>query len=462
MAGIAQLDNGLKRIDFYDSKGERRFIRIGKASMRDAEKIQSKIEELNAARINGNSLSTELAAWLAERPASFYAKLVALGLVAPRGDAATVSKHLRLEEFVDDQIARRKAKPATKEIWRQGKLGLIRFFGPEKPLTEVTPGLADDYREFLLNMPTTNNPEKTLAPMTVRKQLQFAKMIFRAALRHKLIASNPFEDVGIKAKKAEGRQRFITTDETKLLLDACSNQDWRTIIALSRWGGLRCPSEVLSQKIADIDWEKNRITVTSPKTEHHDGGGSREIPLYPELHDELLRACEAAPDGAVYLVNESYRKAAISPSGWRNVNLRTTFEKIVKRAGLTPWPRLFHNLRSSRQTELEERFPTHVVCAWLGNSPDVVREHYLQMLDTYWGQATSDPLQRQSDVTSAYLNRHPLGVISGSLASHGVTEDVENPEKNDNPRVSRTSSADGEGFEPTVDFRPRRFSRPVP
>jgi hypothetical protein len=30
------------------------------------------------------------------------------------------------------------------------------------------------------------------------------------------------------------------------------------------------------------------------------------------------------------------------------------------------------------------------------------------------------------------------------------------------PRMNQISKADGEGFEPTVDFRPRRFSRPVP
>jgi integrase len=121
-------------------------------------------------------------------------------------------------------------------------------------LAQITPGLADDYKEFLLNMPTATNPEKTLASMTVRKRLQFAKMVFRAALRHHIITANPFEDVGIKAKKTEGRQHFITAEDTALLLDACGDdQDWRTIIVLARWGGLRCPSEVLSLKINDID-----------------------------------------------------------------------------------------------------------------------------------------------------------------------------------------------------------------
>ena len=65
-------------------------------------------------------------------------------------------------------------------------------------------------------------------------------------------------------------------------------------------------------------------------------------------------------------------------------NLRTTFEKIILRAGLKPWPKLFQNLRSTRQTELAETFPAHVVCAWIGNSESVARKHYLQVTDDHF------------------------------------------------------------------------------
>ncbi len=95
--------------------------------------------------------------------------------------------------------------------------------------------------------------------------------------------------------------------------------------------------------------------------------------------------------GAVYVVDEKHRRAAMGKAGWRNCNLRTTFEKIVKRAGLTPWPRLFHNLRSSWQTELAERFPSHVVCDWLGNSEDIARKHYYQITDAHFAEATAGP-----------------------------------------------------------------------
>ncbi|MGB7156829.1 MAG: hypothetical protein WBD40_02105 [Tepidisphaeraceae bacterium] len=47
-------------------------------------------------------------------------------------------------------------------------------------------------------------------------------------------------------------------------------------------------------------------------------------------------------------------------------NLRTQFLRILDAAGVAPWPKLFQNLRSTRQTELTEEFPAHVVCAWLG------------------------------------------------------------------------------------------------
>jgi hypothetical protein len=44
-------------------------------------------------------------------------------------------------------------------------------------------------------------------------------------------------------------------------------------------------------------------------------------------------------------------------------NLRTVFARIIRRGGLTPWPKVFHNLRASRQTELTERYPIHITCA---------------------------------------------------------------------------------------------------
>ena len=187
---------------------------------------------------------------------------------------------------------------------------------------------------------------------------------------------------------------------------------------------MRCPSEVLSLRWQDIDWAAGKATVTSPKTEHHPGKDTRVIPLFPELRAILEEAFEAAPEGAVYVVDEKYRKAAMGKAGWRNCNLRTTFEKIVRRAGLTPWPRLFHNLRASRQTELAERFPSHVVCGWLGNSEDIARKHYYQTTDAHFAQATAGPVESGAESGAAGGGMRRSGHAlerAGNRTSEGAT-----------------------------------------
>lgn len=155
----------------------------------------------------------------------------------------------------------------------------------------------------------------------------------------------------------------------------------------SRYGGLRCPSEVLSLRWQDVDWDAGRIVVQSPKTEHHVGKASRAIPLFAELRPILSEAFDLATDGAVYVVDGDHRDAANTASGWRNCNLRTQFERIVKRAGLQPWPRLFHALRASRETELAKEYPIHVVTSWLGNTPRIALKHYLQVTDADFERA---------------------------------------------------------------------------
>jgi hypothetical protein len=120
------------------------------------------------------------------------------------------------------------------------------------------------------------------------------------------------------------------------------------------------------------------MIVTSPKTEHHDGKESRVVPIFQELRPYLEEAYALAPDGTEFAITR-YRHS--------NANLRTALIRYIRRAGLEPWPKLFNNLRSSCQTELEEHFPTHVVCAWLGNSERIAREHYLQVTDTHFERA---------------------------------------------------------------------------
>ncbi len=286
MASISTDKKGNRTIQFVAADKQRRSIRLGKMTLKDVREIKIQVESLNGAAIARIGWEPETAKWVGELESVLYDKLADVLLVPKRADAEQAT----LEVFIDRHIARRTdVKPATKEIWKQGKRGMIDYFGAAKPLANITPGDCDGYKLKLIG--------DKLAPMTVRKRLQFAKMICRAATRHKLIDADPFTDVSIKAGMPD-RRRFITRAETDKLLAACPDHNWRAIVALARYGGLRCPSEVLSLTRDAIDWEAGRIRVASPKTEHHPGKESRMIPLFPELVEPLLTALEQAAGGS--------------------------------------------------------------------------------------------------------------------------------------------------------------------
>lgn len=83
--------------------------------------------------------------------------------------------------------------------------------------------------------------------------------------------------------------------------------------------------------------------------------------------------------------------------------------KIINRAGLKPWERLFHNLRATRQTELAKTYPAHVVCGWMGNSEAVAGEHYLHTTDADFPKATHFPTHSGAEMTEIGGTVRPAG-----------------------------------------------------
>src|SRR5207237_6243548 len=78
-----------------------------------------------------------------------------------------------------------------------------------------------------------------------------------------------------------------------------------------------------------------------------------------------------------------------------STNLRTQMRRIIENAGLTPWTRIFQNMRSTRETELTEHFPVHVVVKWLGNTESVAMQHYLQVTNDHFRRAADGNFEGQ-------------------------------------------------------------------
>ena len=375
MASITKTDNGNKRLKFTDTTGTRRYVRLGKMSMRLAREVQTKVEDIVGASIAGHTPSQQTLHWIEEQRSNnstLIEKLADLGLVNREYRPSVPDT---LEAFLVDYVAgRTDIKPSTHQVYQRVKRYLLDYFENNRSLKDITKGEAKQWTRYLLN--------RGLAEATVRRSTGMARQFFNEALELKLITTNPFAGLPAVVRGNSSRLCFVDGDTIAKVIEACPNVEWRLLVGLARYGGLRVPSEVVALRWGDIDWANETFTVTSTKTEQHEGKGSRVVPIFPELLPLLEEAFDMAKEGTEYVI-QRYRNPA--------QNLRTQLKKIIRRASVEPWPKLWQNLRSSRETELVERFPIQVVTAWLGNTTAVAMKHYLQVTDTHRQRATMEP-----------------------------------------------------------------------
>jgi integrase len=118
------------------------------------------------------------------------------------------------------------------------------------------------------------------------------------------------------------------------------------------------------------------------------------IPIFPELRPYLEDAWELAKDAVMALSAEDRPKAhVITRYRDANSNLRTQLERIIAKAGLKPWPKLFQNLRATSATELAAEFSAHVAADWLGHSTMVAQKHYWRVTDADFEKAAAQPAE---------------------------------------------------------------------
>ncbi len=376
----------LKRIVFRNAAGKQKSLRLGKCSERGAQSALAGFERVLQAHRIGTTIHPDGVRWLEAIDDRLHARVARLGLVEPRKGAAVVTLGELLERFDAASVV----KPATRAAYRQATGSLREHFGNETPVGALTPADADGWRKAIA--------ESGLATATVAKRVLIARAIFKRAVRWGLIPSSPFADLRAGSQSNPDRAYYVAPESIRAILAVCPDDQWRAIVALSRYAGLRCPSEVMALRWGDVNWERGRLTVRSPKTAGHEGHAVRVVPIAPELRPILQDLFDRAEPGSEAVVPRLRDPA---------MNLRTTFGKIIARAGVKPWPRLFHNMRASCACDWVEDFPAHVVAGWLGHSPLIAARHYLQTRDAHFdlaagmGEAAANPATqaRPSDPT---------------------------------------------------------------
>ena len=379
--------SGLYRILLVGSDGKRRTIRTGVSNKKLAETNRTRVEELHACKLACVPHNADLATWLAGVGDELHAKLSAVGLIPGRQSAA-------LGPFLDEYIAHRSVggKATTVITLRQVRIDLGNHFGAATPLRAIGHAEAEGFKRHYL--------ARKLASATTARRLKMAAMFFKVARKGKLVGENPFDDVRHRSENPEENRHYVAAEVARRLIGGCTSVDWRTLVALARFGGLRCPNEAYLLAWSAIDFPARRMVVPSPKTECH-GKPSRVVPIFPAPRPFLEEARRHAPVASFVLGDdtaERYRRIAREGgAGWNGVSLHALVLKVFRRAGLEPWPRPFQNMRASCETDLMQDHPIHVVTAWMGNTPKIALAHYLQTTEGDFRKAAQNPAQSPTD-----------------------------------------------------------------
>ncbi len=394
MASIGINKSGTKCIRFFDQNGDRKTLHIGKVDKRTARLILVHVERLASAAKSRCSVPDETSNWVGSLGDEMRSKMARVGLIAAR---ESVSLRLYIEQYIE---RRKDVKSNTLISWRRTLRYLLLKFDGSRQLQTFTKADCKDFRQCMVAL--------GYAEATIRRTCGVARQFFEGARERGLIADNPFKvkDVPVASIANPDRQEYVTREAIEAVIAACPDVQWRLLVALSRYGGLRCPSEHLGLLWDGVNWEAGRMVVYSPKTEHHPGGAMRTVPIFSELMPYLREAYDLRGDSQ-YVISR-YRNT--------NANLRTEFLRIIKRAGVTPWAKLFHALRASCETDLAGMYPIHTVCRWLGNSVAVAAKHYLSVKDDDFDRASGRCQNPGQSVAETSGQHRPA--ISRSMVNH--------------------------------------------
>lgn len=429
MASITTDKRGNRRLQFVDGNGIRQTVRLGKLDAKAAQTIRTHAEALLSAKLSGSSPARASALWASELGEKLHDRLARVGLVEPRTPPESNTLHELVERFIDSTTV----APTTTMAYRQTANSLIEYFGDDHGVRTITAEDASLWRRALA--------EAGYAKATQAKRVYVAKLIFKRALSWGLVDANPFADLKPGSQSNPDRTYYVTVEDVDKIIDACPDARWRAIVGLCRFAGLRCPSELVGLTWADVDLVERRLVVRSPKTAHHEGHAVRLVPIAPRLAPLLEDLYELAHADEPQLF-----PTLRGPS-----NLRTTMHKIIARAGLTPWPRLFQNMRASCATDWASEFPNHDAASWLGHSPMIAAQHYLKPRDEHFRKAAGLGGGAQSDARVAQKATQSIAADSGTEPKRtpqtlGVADFL--PQDAEGCNGSHSGLVGGRGLEP--------------
>ena len=375
MASLTLVTSGTRlgyRLQFRTKEQRKRSIWLGGISKRDATKFQSNLESLiESSRVN-TTPDARILEWVNGIDERFKTALAQYGLI-PQQLPLVVSedRDVRLlGDLVDHYVSEQKHfSTITKANFKQVRSWAVDYFGAKCVVSSITPAKFVSWMTWMVHS-DEDETRKTLSTSSAKKHAKRLRQVLSYGVKAKLLNENVADGIKIGDETNDERKHYVDRATATAVINHCPTMEWKLLFALARYCGLRIPTEVHVLKWSDVLWDQNRLRIDSKKT------GLRYCPLFEPALKLLREASKTAP-----------MATHIFPNRNTESNLRTHMHRIIKSAGLVPWPKVFVNLRSSCRSDLEDNFRETVINAWIGHSTKVGQKHYSQVRPSDWEEA---------------------------------------------------------------------------
>jgi integrase len=369
----------------YKFNGKRHTIRLGKSDKDAALEFKRRLDRLIGFVRLGVEPEPEVWAWRHRLDGRVYQNLVTAGLAPPRGPS-TVGELLAAHE---EHLRARRVKPSTITNARVLYANVRLYFGDERRLAIVTAQDADRFRAYLLTK--GGKSDGPLARATVSNRCRRARGVFQYAVKNRWLDANPFQDVATGGEWNHARDCYVPIEIFTKILDKTADHELRFLLALVRFCGLRCPSEIRPLRWAAVDWESHTLVVCSSKTEEYNSG-RRQLPLFDPVIPYLYAHRETCGADALIFPRHQGTGAAITGR----------LQALCNKAGEPLWAKPFVNMRASAERDaFRAGHDFNAVVTWFGHSPQIALRHYNRVIKE---QEARNALRPQSDPSKAKQN----------------------------------------------------------
>ena len=203
---------------------------------------------------------------------------------------------------------------------------LLRILNESSKIKEITPGRVDVYRQRRLQEKSSRNPDDTIMPSTVNREVSCLKTMLSKAVRHRLIDTNPLAGYRMLP---ENNVRMVTLDESQFqkLVDCCPLHV-RPVVIVGYYLGMR-KSEVIELTWKEVDLKTGFIRLGGPRTKNK---CARSIPIHPKVKEVL----ETLPRGL-------HTERVFLLQGKPLREFKNVYRSACKQAGLEDFT--YHDLR---------------------------------------------------------------------------------------------------------------------